>query len=142
VATGTNGTACEANQGPWCAPPLFCAQTPTDAGVTPSSGSSCRPQYTAGGPCHTGYPDACPDDYFCETATAFTGVCNQRRAAGATCTIDQVCQIGHDCLGRSLNTTGTCVVMKNNGETCLGNSQCYSGFCNKGKCSIDNPSCP
>ncbi len=94
-----------------------------------------------GVPCSHTIPDQCPKDLFCTQASDGGGsVCAPMPTNGEACApvtaVKGRCAAYHRCDGT------TCVLLRNNGQCCSADLECYSGVCNKGAGACASFACP
>jgi hypothetical protein len=130
------GEACWPTVGELCAPGLSCV---VDS-LTPSF--SCRAIPASGGVCGIGFPENCPVGEYCVITAAmvvegtFTGTCERLPRAGEPCAVRAI-DIGATCAPytRCDTSTGTCLGLRNLGESCSSDELCYSENCENGGCA-------
>lgn len=98
------------------------------AWLTPNK---CLPAAIVNAPCEKTLPDQCPSGQYCEKPSAIKPTaCLPMPANGEDCaaplSLKGRCAAYHVCDGK------TCRLLRNNGEACSLNFDCYSGFCDSG----------
>jgi hypothetical protein len=130
--------------GPFCQAGLSCVVETADSGGTLVA--VCRATATAGGACHVGRPNQCPNDEYCPLSFAdldagtFSATCQPLPGNGEACAPDSStvrCQAGSRCDPN----TNQCAALRDLGQSCPTNELCYSGNCNNNVCTSLN-SCP
>jgi len=130
-----SGAACDPTSGTFCQQGLGCALI----GVTAAGAQFQCEAPTSGGACHVAYPEACPSDQYCELpGSSVDGTCKPLPGDGQPCakhvpsdpnSTDTLCATGAVCV------QGTCHTMKNLGESCSIDDECYSTACDAGGCA-------
>lgn len=94
-----------------------------------ANGNRCvRTQSLPGGRCGTGEisvagftPPLCPETQYCNAQT-----CVDRLAAGATCTDDAQCAIGHRCVDPAGGSATVCTALSDVGGPCASDAECLA----------------
>ncbi|HMA91998.1 MAG TPA: Dickkopf N-terminal cysteine-rich domain-containing protein [Polyangiaceae bacterium] len=135
------GAACAIAAGSWCESGAYCAVTAVSLA---SATQTCVAQAGSGAACNFSAPDMCPADEYCSgTSIAASaggvtvdGSCKLLPTEGEPCTSrferGKACAKEHACV---VNATGSiCRKLKQNGETCADNVECFSDSCVQGLC--------
>ena len=116
-----------------CGPEAFC-QKGLHCAISVENNepvSKCVAGAASGGTCMGAVPDMCPLDEYCERpGTTLEGTCRPRASVGAACESDEAC------LGAAVCVGGECVLPGRIGDQCLNSAQCYSEYCDLGKCAV------
>ena len=134
----TAGQACSPSVGNLCEEGLSCA---LDA-LAPELGFSCRAMPASGGPCRIGFPENCPRGEYCPLTIeelalgTFDSECAPLPGDGEPCAVRPE-NVGPVCAAytRCDAPTGTCLALRDLGETCSSDELCHSGSCDNGGCA-------
>jgi hypothetical protein len=135
LMTRVQGEACDLNQNEFCDPLLSCVVTAIATDGSPTF--QCRTRVGAGDACQIGFPNQCPDDYYCNAPFMpgmADGTCEPLPAAGEPCLDPPVGLIRFCALGLFCTSAGTCAAGVANGDPCTSSEVCYSGNCVSGTC--------
>ncbi|MDH5671515.1 MAG: hypothetical protein OEZ06_05150 [Myxococcales bacterium] len=107
-----------------CQPGLYCRSDSADTGT-------CAEAAAEGGGCRRASPDMCPAHQYCDASTGGEdGLCTDLPVDAEGCLARTVqCAPGHTCVA------DICYRLKDNGESCDADSECYSRFCDAFICS-------
>lgn len=133
VFVAAEGETCDLEGGTWCQEGLSCVITEASlAGVT----LECQAEVAAGASCFVGLPDQCPSDQYCAGHNLMLGMpegtCEPLPGSGDPCAevfLGARCAADHVCV------SDVCRPVQRNGESCMDDSQCYSGNCDGGACT-------
>ena len=145
------GAECALAAGNWCQHGGFCAIQSVALG---NSVQTCVERVASGAACYFSVGDMCPKDEYCEgtvisggSEVRIEGTCRLLPVEGEPCTnkvdLGKACAKEHVCI-----TTGEgsfCHKLRQNGESCTANAECYSEFCvgllckPKADCEVEAP---
>jgi len=137
VLVNDEGDPCAFESGGWCKEGLSCVlENWTASGPE----ASCQAQVGSGEACGIGIPSQCPPDEYCNAdpqgSGTWTGECVPKPVDGEECAdygAGPVCAPYHVC-----DSGGTCREMDRLDGDCSENLECYSGYCEGGKCAPVN----
>jgi hypothetical protein len=103
---------------------------------------ACRRIPVSGGTCGIGFPENCPKGEYCPITAVelltgtLEGNCVALPSEGETCAA-RLIDGSPECeaYARCNTTTGTCMALRDLGESCTGPESCYSGNCVNGGCA-------
>lgn len=126
VFAGAEGESCSFDDGALCGPGLSCVFEGEGDGFV------CR-RPNEDGSCRLGFPAQCAVGEYCEGIDVAGGVvdgtCAPLPGANEPCAQGLFCATGHVC------REAECRALRENGQTCQANLECYSGYCVDGGCA-------
>ncbi len=132
-----SGEPCDVMGGVLCATPAVCALVGVK-GQQPDF--QCVGKVTSGSACKLAFPSACPVSDFCDVPDpqkSLDGVCKALPAAGSPC-VKTLFDAQGQCAPSTACVEGTCRTVERLGESCAGDSACYSKFCDGGTCAAED----
>jgi hypothetical protein len=141
VSLGNEGDSCDPSVLALCQPELSCVLTAIKSGV---SSWECRALPEQGGSCGLGLPEDCSAGQYCPLVLAdvakgtFASKCVALPAAGAACADRPLGGMPACVAYARCASDGTCVNLRNLGESCDTDAVCYSGHCANGACEPVN----
>lgn len=103
-------------------PPALCHEGLSCTAVSPTCVETAEP----GGACEAALPDMCPEGEYCP----FLGTtCTPKAGAGDTCNALVPCKGYLRCIN------GVCRPLSDNGEPCVADEECFSGYCPDTECA-------
>lgn len=132
------GATCDPGKGStYCRAGLSCAVF----AVEPAQMWTCVGPSSLGGACRFGLPDPCPPDDYCSDTSPqtgdFEGTCAPLPRDGQPCALggqELLCASGHICI--EAGKSGTCRARQRIGDPCTVEDECYSLFCDAGRCAV------
>jgi len=138
VFSASSGQICSFSDGPLCDPSLSCIieSIPASGNIAGNCGSPVE----AGGDCYISVPEMCPSGQYCaitltQIGAGQSGLCTDLPAAGQPCGTNAA---GEFCAPYTRCVDGTCEPLRNLGEVCSDDEQCYSQRCLNGGCVTED----